>query len=285
MSERHSRQSFLGHCSEEILQGRRVAIVGYGGGGSHIGQQLAHIGFGEVTVIDGDAIEESNLNRLVGGTSEDVMVGARKVDIAYRVIKAVRPATVVERVASDWAEASALMREAHIVMGAVDSFAGRVQLEAFCRRHLMPYIDIGMDVAGEPPDFRIFGQVVLSSPGRPCLRCMGVVTERMLEQEERARQYGEAGSKPQVIWPNGVLASTAVGLLMQLVTPWHARPVESAHLEYDGNSHTLRHAPRLKVILERAIPCTHYLAHEVGDPFFGTALDRSRRQSSAPANE
>lgn len=54
--------------------------------------------------------------------------------------------------------------------------------------------------------------------GGPCLRCLGIVTEETLDEE--GRNYGAAGGKPQVVWPNGLLASTAVGLFMPLVTPW-----------------------------------------------------------------
>jgi hypothetical protein len=46
-----------------------------------------------------------------------------------------------------------------------------------------------------------------------------------------AEKYGAAGSRPQVVWPNGVLASTAVGLAVQLLTPWHPKPPAFTFLE------------------------------------------------------
>lgn len=46
---------------------------------------------------------------------------------------------------------------------------------------------------------------------------MGDFSDEALEE---ARNYVAAGGKPQVIWPNRVLASTAVGLFIQTVTPW-----------------------------------------------------------------
>ena len=45
----------------------RVAIVGLGGIGSIVAQQLAHLGVQDVVLIDDDPIEDTNLNRLVGG--------------------------------------------------------------------------------------------------------------------------------------------------------------------------------------------------------------------------
>ena len=55
--------------------------------------------------------------------------------------------------------------------------------------------------------FLISGQVILSMPGHPCMRCCGFITDERLKQE--AERYGAAGARPQVVWPNGVLASTA----------------------------------------------------------------------------
>ena len=45
------RQSFLGANSETVLGRSKAALVGLGGGGSHIAQQLAHIGLGHFLVI------------------------------------------------------------------------------------------------------------------------------------------------------------------------------------------------------------------------------------------
>ena len=97
-----------------------------------------------------------------------------------------------------------------LVFGSVDTFAGRHELEVACRRYGIPYIDIGMDVyevPGEPP--RMAGQIILSMPGCACMWCLQFLDEEKLARE--AQQYGDAGGRPQVVWPNGVLASTAVG--------------------------------------------------------------------------
>jgi tRNA A37 threonylcarbamoyladenosine dehydratase len=57
----YERQTFLG--SRARLSSATVAIVGLGGGGSHIIQQLAHLGVGHLVGIDHDRAEDSNLNR------------------------------------------------------------------------------------------------------------------------------------------------------------------------------------------------------------------------------
>jgi hypothetical protein len=69
---RHSRQSFLGRDSETIISTAKLGIVGLSGGGSHLVQQLGHIGFRRFAIYDPDHVDESNLNRLVGATFADV---------------------------------------------------------------------------------------------------------------------------------------------------------------------------------------------------------------------
>lgn len=258
------RQSFLGPDSDTILAKTTVGIVGLGGGGSHVAQQLAHVGIGCFVLIDPDTIEDTNLNRLVGGTWADIARKTAKVEIARRLILAVRLDTKVHVVKADWQTASEALKLCDVIVGGLDSVRAKDELDAFCRRFLIPYIDQGMDVHGEAGRHLISGQVVLSMPGRPCLRCFGIVTEDALTQE--GRNYGAAGGKPQVVWPNGVLASTAVGLVMQLFTPWFSTPVDSAYLEYDGNVGTLNPSYRIKHLLGR--DCPHHPPNERGDPMF-----------------
>lgn len=273
------RQSFLGADSEATLRALTVGIVGLGGGGSHLAQQLAHVGVGNFVLIDDDHIDESNLNRLVGATRANIESAARKVDIAARVILAVNPGAKVTAIAAKWQQAMGAVQSCDVVFGCVDNVRGKDELEAFSRRLLLPYIDQGMDVHALGKQFLIAGQVLLSVPGGPCLRCLGIVTEDALEDE--ARNYGAAGGKPQVIWPNGVLASTAVGLFLQLVTPWHHTSLLGECLEYDGNAHTVVASARMRRLRER--PCPHRAADDVGDPSFD--VRRVLAASMPPASE
>ena len=264
MDARFARQSFLGPNSEQLLWKTRVAIIGLCGGGSHIVQQCAHIGVGDILTIDPDNAEESNLHRLVGATLDDVIHERPKTFISEKLIKSINPDTRVTSIARDWREVAELLRDRDVIFGCVDKFATRRDIEATARRYLIPYIDIGMDVHPEGERFRITGQVILSMPGRPCLKCLGFLTDELLARE--AAGYGAAGGKPQVVWPNGVLASSAVGVFIQLVTPWHDNHEELVYLEYDGNTRTVTKSNRLLHVDN--IVCPHFqTAADLGDPF------------------
>jgi hypothetical protein len=262
---RFDRQSFLGADSETKLYGATIGLVGLGGGGSQIVQQTGHLGIGGYVLVDPDHIEETNINRLIGGTLADVEAATTKVAIGERLLRGLQKRPRIVAVQDTWHNATGELKRCDIIVGAVDSFKERDQLERFARRHLIPYIDVGMDVhhlGGQK--YLIGGQVILSMPGKACLRCCGLITEERLAME--AKKYGAAGSRPQVVWSNGVLASTAVGLITQLLTPWYTEPPEFVYLDHDGNRGTLMLNDRMESLRKKI--CPHHPSEETGDPLF-----------------
>ena len=221
-------------------------------------------------LCDGDVVETTNLNRLVGGNIKDVADKRLKVEIAERIIlgqhdlKTTKPH--IELVASRWQENALPLRTCDIIFGCVDGFAERRDLEAMARRYLIPLIDIGMGVqpsiSGQPP--RMAGQVILSMPGDLCMTCMGFLNDKNLAQE--AAKYGATGDRPQVVWPNGVLASTAVGIAVDLLTDWTRSLRHSMYLSYDGNLHVIQPHVRLQHLKSKT--CDHFQIQNLGDPIF-----------------
>lgn len=129
----------------------------------------------------------------------------------------------------------------------------------------MPLIDIGMDVTRHERGHSICGQAILSLPGSHCMRCFGFIRDELLKEE--ARRYGDAGERAQVIWPNSALASTAVGMAMSLLLPWHSELTIAPYLIYEGNRLEISPSPRLQHL--QGLSCPHYgSAAHTGDPTF-----------------
>ena len=262
---RFDRQSFLGADSDQKLLGANIGIVGLGGGGSHVVLQTGHVGIGGHVAVDPDHITSTNTNRLVGGRLSDLEPALSKPAIAERLLRDLQEEPRIIAIPKSWHDATDDLKRCNLIVGAIDSFKEREQLERFARSNLIPYIDIGMDVHQlTPKTFLIGGQVILSMPGKPCLRCCGLITDEQLKRE--AEKYGAAGSNPQVVWPNGVLASTAVGIIVQLLTPWFNNPPEFVYLDYDGNKGTLTPNDRMEFLANTI--CPHHPPNEVGDPLF-----------------
>lgn len=260
-----SRQSFLGDDSERTLADTRVLIVGLGGGGSHIAQQLAHLGVGHIALVDPQTIDASNLNRLVGAIDADVKAQTPKVQIARRLIRGIRPWIDVEVSQTQWQAADHLLRSAHIVFGCLDGFRQRMYLESAARRFMLPHVDIGMDVTRLSDDrYTIAGQMILTLPDGPCMRCLGFLKTEHLDREEN--QYGNAGINPQVVWTNGTLASLAVGAFVRLMVPWSPNSRAFEWLELDGDNQLVSRSRQPEYMTPRR--CNHYSNEELGDPFF-----------------
>ncbi|MDE2039853.1 MAG: ThiF family adenylyltransferase [Elusimicrobia bacterium] len=265
-NERYSRQSFLGPDAQDKIASCRAGVAGLGGGGSHVVQQLAHIGFKKYALFDGDIAKDVNLNRNVGTTLADVEGGVSKLDIARRTILGLQQDADIIAVPGRWQDNADVLKRCDIVFGCVDSFSERDQLERCARRYLIPLIDIGMDVLhpeGDPAP-TMSGQLILSMPGGPCMKCLGFLTDQRLAQE--ASRYGAAGPRPQVVWPNGILASSAVGVAVDLITDWTRSLRGVVYRSYSGNTGLIEPHARLPYL--DLNNCSHFPVEQVGDPVF-----------------
>lgn len=263
--DRFDRQSFLGENSQFLFNNVRIGIVGLGGGGSHIVQQLAHLGLNKYNLFEYDETDKTNLNRLIGAELEDAKGSVPKTVIAERMIRKLMPKADIN-IYGKWQEYPEKVHECDILIGGVDSFIGRRDLEVECRRYLIPVIDIGMDVHDEYEEEApsMAGQIICSMPDNPCMTCMGYLNVRNLAAE--AAKYGKAGGKPQVVWSNGVLASTAMGIVVDLITGWTRQKDRLVYLAYDGNKGSVQDHVRLKHVKNKV--CEHFPIAEVGPPSF-----------------
>jgi molybdopterin/thiamine biosynthesis adenylyltransferase len=263
---RSSRQTFLGDDAPLRIDQAHVAVLGLGGGGSHIVQQLAHVGFRRFTICDPDVVEDTNLNRLIGATLADVTAKERKVNVAARMVRGLCADALLAPIDGRWEDHAELLRRVDIICGCLDGYGQRQRLEEFTRRYMIPLVDIGLHVhcvASHPP--AMSGQVILSMPGGPCMTCLGYLNPVALARE--GERYGDAGVRPQVVWANGALASAAVGIVGDLIAGWTDAP-PPIYLEYDGNAQTLVPPQRLKYV---KVPCPHFPTDQIdtcGDPVF-----------------
>ena len=123
-----------------ILRQKRVLVVGCGGLGGHIIDQLARIGVGFLRVVDGDVFEPSNLNRQL--LSEVPLLGVSKAQAAADRIARVNPDITVDAVAEFMTEANAceLLHGCDVVMDALDNIPSRRLLASACQEEGIPYV-------------------------------------------------------------------------------------------------------------------------------------------------
>ncbi len=97
MEERYSRNIPSVSAEEQAaLARRRVLVAGCGGLGGYLIEYLARMGVGEITAVDGDMFEPSNLNRQL--LSTQALLGTGKALAARERVRAVNPAVAVRAV-------------------------------------------------------------------------------------------------------------------------------------------------------------------------------------------
>ena len=113
----------------EKLSRSTVLVVGCGGLGGNIIEHLARAGVGSIIAVDGDAFEESNLNRQILSTAENI--GTSKALAAAARVHAIDPAVSISPVCEFLTKenAASLMADADLVVDALDNASARLVLE------------------------------------------------------------------------------------------------------------------------------------------------------------
>jgi molybdopterin/thiamine biosynthesis adenylyltransferase len=247
--------SFLGE-GLRWLSSATVTVLGAGGGGSHLAQQIAHLGVQRMPLVDHDLLEDTNVNRVVGANYADV--GRPKAEILAERLMSLKTTAipVVARAEAD--EGRFWIEQSDVVMGAVDGARARNNIEHICRAALVPYIDIGLKIdVGDDGEVRgIGGQVFTSLPGGPCMWCVGLVTPTALEADRE--EYVIGRPEQQVVSMNGLLASQAVNALLTLNANYGSRFPCPPLVRYDGLLHEMKPDDYLPAT------CPHYSLSDAG---------------------
>ena len=106
----------------------RVAVIGCGGLGGYIIEELARLGVGQIVAVDPDVFEEHNLNRQILATTASL--GLDKVAAARDRVAQINPAVTVTTVkdAFGLANGRELLAGACVAVDALDSIAHRLEL-------------------------------------------------------------------------------------------------------------------------------------------------------------
>ncbi|HEV8150871.1 MAG TPA: molybdopterin-synthase adenylyltransferase MoeB [Gemmatimonadales bacterium] len=162
---RHLTLPEVGISGQERLQRARVLLVGAGGLGSPAALYLAAAGIGTLGVVDGDAVELSNLQRQVLHGS--AAVGTPKTDSARERLRDLNPHVTVEchPVRLTAANAREILGAYDLALDGSDNFPTRYLVNDASVLLGKPYVYGSI--------FRFDGQVSLfGAPGGPCYRCL-----------------------------------------------------------------------------------------------------------------
>jgi molybdopterin/thiamine biosynthesis adenylyltransferase len=227
---RYDRQvRAFGEERQRTLGDLKIAVVGLGGTGSLVVEQLGRVGVGEIVLVDDDVVDESNISRVLGVSLEDV--GKSKVAVSKRHLRRFSDARLT--VINDSALKQSVleqMKMCDLVFGCVDNDRSRATLNRFAYQYLIPLIDMGIRLDARTGRVTaVAGRVSAVGPEMVCLRCSHHVSaERIraesLPSDERQRLAKEGyvmgleDAAPAVISLNTVIAGLAGTAFLNLFT-------------------------------------------------------------------
>lgn len=171
--------SSWGPRAQASISRLRVLVVGGGSVGLDIAQRLAATGLSDVGIMDFDAVEAVNLDRMIGATRLDAALGRSKVAVAGRLMKSAATAKKFKAIRHELSitdpKGFSAALDYDVIFSCVDRPWARAVLNSMAYADLIPVIDggIALDTFS---DGRLRGGIWRSHtlvPGRPCMLCLG----------------------------------------------------------------------------------------------------------------
>ena len=131
---------------QRLLKNRHIGIVGTGGTGSAVAEQLIRLGIGKLSLFEGQTLDASNVTRVYGSRMADV--GRPKIEIIERLAREVGFETEIRLfpdLITNRATAEAL-RDCEVIFGCTDDEWGRSILSRIAVDYLVPVIDMGVKI-------------------------------------------------------------------------------------------------------------------------------------------
>lgn len=123
----------IGKENIEKLEDVHVAVFGVGGVGSYTVEALVRAGIGEITIIDADNVDETNINRQILATVD--VVGLPKVEVLEKRILSINPKIKVHKMCDFYSSENRekfFDRNYDYVVDAIDSISSKIDLIKYC---------------------------------------------------------------------------------------------------------------------------------------------------------
>ncbi len=170
----------IGADGQKKLDQSTAIVVGLGGLGGYVAEQLIRIGLGVVVGIDPDTFDETNLNRQI--LADATSVGLRKSDVARlrfnKINNAVKFLPVVGKIETVRDE---VFKDAEVIFDCLDHIASKLYLENLAQRLGKPLVHGA--VGGW------YGQVAVVWPGKRFLSSIYKNVEKGIEEHLGASSF------------------------------------------------------------------------------------------------
>lgn len=228
---------------QAITSDIKISIVGVGGLGSIIAENLVRNGFKKIVLIDNDIIEESNLNRVVGSFHKHLSNETPKVSAIKEHLLAINPEIEVFSLNNDIYDNDVKyhIADSDWIFLATDNHSSRYKTQELSIEYFVPLISVGVNISVEDDEITdMSGEVITTRLGdNVCLNCLGRINQTKVafdlnpddgiknKQIERGYITGKDIKQPAVFTLNSILANMAVeSLINEFNGRKRTRPIE-----------------------------------------------------------
>ena len=161
---RHLQLPNFGVAGQSKLKASHVLVVGAGGLGSPVCLYLAAAGVGHITIVDGDHVDITNLQRQIIFTTADI--GQSKSVCAKDRLLSLNPEINVNAIEDHLSvdNASTLIGAVDLVLDCTDNFSTRYLINDTCVALKKPWVFASI--------YQFSGQCALFTPNSACFRCL-----------------------------------------------------------------------------------------------------------------
>ena len=176
--------------AQEKIKLANILIVGCGGIGCSSAELLARAGVGQITLIDADTVEMSNLQRQIAYVAEDI--GFYKAEVLAKRLKRINPhiRVLVETSKLDQQNAQQLIASQDLVLDGCDNFTTRYLVNQICKQANVPLISasaIGFQ-----------GQLLMVEGQSACYECL-FPKQQHVSESLRCADSGVLATTPNVM--------------------------------------------------------------------------------------
>lgn len=241
----------FGTDGQDAVAQTKVGLIGVGGTGSPVAEQLVRLGVSDIVLIDPDKLSPTNLTRVYGTYSQPFSFLIRNPEYKVSLIKAhlkkIQPSVQIKAINQNvvLSQVTPALFDRDVIFLCTDEHWGRSIVNQIAYQYLIPTINLGVSVTSENGKItHAIGIIDILRPDKPCLWCKQFLhSERISAEsrplEERSKLLREGyvddidTPTPSVISFTSSVASQGVSFFLQLVTNFMGTSGDVSRLNQD----------------------------------------------------